>query len=104
MADLTTYSGIEDELAATSTYDVDGDVAMCKRYVAAIRRKLHFASSSGRDGVSIQFQHQILKQELDDALAWLAANRTETETQRLANPSVTHADFSGFGQYGGRYN
>lgn len=104
MADLTTYAGVESELAATSSYDVDNDVDMCKRHVAALRRKLHFASSSGRDGVTIQFQHQVLQQQLNQALAWLDNQQSLTEVQRTSNPSVTHADFSSFGQYGGRYN
>jgi len=105
MADLTTYAVVESELAATSDYDVTLDVDKCKRYVAAIRRKLHFASSSGRDGVSIQFQHQILAGELAKALAWLAANDdAASDASRTRNPSVLHADFSNFGQYSGDYS
>ena len=104
MADLSSYSGVESELAATSDYDVTLDVDKCKRYVAAIRRKLHFASASGRDGVTIQFQHQVLSKELDKALAWLAANdAAASEAARLRNPSVLHADFSNFGPYGVDY-
>ena len=55
MADLTNISGIEAELAATADYDVENDVAKAKRRVAALRRKLDFPSSMGRDQQSMQF-------------------------------------------------
>ena len=100
--DLTTYSGVEAVLAATSDYDVTNDAAKAIRHVAALRRKLHFASSSGRDGVTIQFQQQFLADQLKQVIAWLEANGTLSDAQRTRNPAVTHADFSGFGQYGGR--
>ncbi len=103
MPDLSTYENVESELAATSDYDVERDVSKAKRHVAALRRKLHFASSSGRDGHTIQFQHQVLQDQLKQALAWIAANESVSESSRTSNPSVLHADFSGFGQYGGDY-
>jgi len=94
--DLTTITGIEAVLAATSDYDTTRDAAKARRYVAAIRRRLHMAASSGRDGQTLQFNVQVLESELRAALAWLRANDSPTEQQRLNNPSVTHADFTTF--------
>jgi len=99
--DLTTLAGIETVLAATSDYDTDHDTAKAERYIAAIRRRLHYAASSGRDGETVAFNVQVLQGELRAAQAWLAANRTRTEAQRKANPNVTHADFSTFRGYTG---
>ena len=49
MADLTTPVGIEAELAATARYDVDDDLDLANRRVAALRRKLDFAQSASAD-------------------------------------------------------
>jgi len=97
--DLTTISGIETVLAATAGYDVDGDVDLAKRRVAALRRKLDFAESSGRDGTDYRFNHQVIERQLRQALEYVAANQPLTEAQRKANPSVLHADFSATGKY-----
>lgn len=97
--DLTTVAGIETVLAATSDYDTTRDAAKARRHIAALRRRLHFAASSGRDGQSLSFNVQVLREELKSALAWLAANEDRTEAQRLANPQMTHADFSTFRGY-----
>jgi len=97
--DLTTATGIEAVLADTSRYDVDRDVTLAKRRVAALRRKLDFAASSARDGQSLQFQQQIIQDQLNQALAFIGAHETLTDAERLANPSVVHADFTTFGLY-----
>ncbi|MDP6717960.1 MAG: hypothetical protein QGF59_04885 [Pirellulaceae bacterium] len=55
MADLTTPEGIEAELAATARYDVDDDLDLAKRRVAALRRKLDFAQSASADDNSYTF-------------------------------------------------
>lgn len=94
MAALTTFEDVDAELAATAGYDVDRDVSLAKRRVAALRRKLDFAMSSGRDGQNVAFQQQIIQDQLNQALAFVRANETLTEAQTLANPNVTHADFS----------
>lgn len=99
--DLTTISGIETVLAATSDYDTAADTSKCERHIAALRRRLHYAASSGRDGQSVTFNVQVIQAELRAAQAWLAANRDRTEAQRLDNPTVTHADFSTFRGYRG---
>ena len=59
------YSGIEAELAATADYDVENDVAKAKRRVTALRRKLDFPSSIGRDQQSIQFAVQTIENQLN---------------------------------------
>ncbi len=99
MADLTTPAGIEVELAATADYDVARDVDKAKRRVAALRRKLDFPQMSGRGEQSMSFDMQRIENQLQQALAFVAANETLTEAQRLASPSVTHADFSTFRGY-----
>lgn len=97
--DLVTFSGVEAVLAATADYDVTRDASKARRRVAALRRKLDFAASSGRDGQTIQYQQQVIERQLQQALAWLRAYDTPTDAQRLKNPQVTHADFSTFGGY-----
>ena len=99
----TTYSSYVDEYDATLGYDIENDVAKAKRFVVAVRGMLRFATMSTRDSVSMEHDPKILQAELERALAWLDANQPTTEAQRLANPDVVHADFSGFGQYGGSY-
>ena len=94
MADLTLYSEVDAELAATAGYDVEGDVALAKRRVAALRRKLDFAANSGRDGQTVGYQQQIIQEQLNQALAFIRASESPTEAQLLRNPDVTHADFS----------
>ncbi len=99
MADLSTPSLVDAELAATCDYDTTLSLDKARRRVAALRRKLDFAVSSARDGMSLQFQQQIIQDQLNQALAFVRANETPTSAQLLANPSVLHADFGTFGQY-----
>lgn len=99
----TDYSSYVDEYDATCGYDTENDVSKCKRFIVAVRGMLRFASMSRRDSVSMEHDPAILQKELDRALSWLDANQLTTEAQRLANPDVVHADYSGFGQYGGSY-
>lgn len=102
MTDLSTPDLVDAELAATVSYDVDNDASLCRRYIAAARRKLHFSQSASRGGQSFTDNLQILHQELERAVRWLEVNDTSapTEAQRLNNPTVTHADFSNFHNYG----
>lgn len=91
---LTTFEEVDAELAATAGYDVDGEVSLAKRRVAALRRKLDFAMSSGRDGQTVAFQQQIIQDQLNQALAFIRANDEPSDATLLRNPSMTHADFS----------
>lgn len=100
MADLTTIAQVEAELGATADYDVENDVAKAKRRVAALRRKLDFPSTMGRDQQSMQFAMQVIENQLNQALQFVQASVVPSEAQRLANPSVVHADFSTFRGYG----
>ncbi|MEX0678068.1 MAG: hypothetical protein WD063_13385 [Pirellulales bacterium] len=84
MADLTTLTGIEAELADTADYDVAIDVSKAKRRVAALRRKLDFPQSSGRGEQNIAFAMQAIENQLQQVLAWTAANDTPSETQAIA--------------------
>ena len=96
MADLTTIAGIEAELAATAAYDMENNVVNAKRRVAALRRKLDFPASMGRDQQSMQFAVQTIENQLNQALQFVQASVSPSDAQRLANPSVVHADFSTF--------
>jgi hypothetical protein len=100
MPDLSTYAAVDAELAETAGYDVERDVSQAKRRVAALRRKLDFASSSMEAGRELSFQQQIIQEQLNQALAFIRANEDVSDADRLRNPDVVHADFSGFGQYG----
>ncbi len=100
MADLTALVGIEAELVDTADYDVALDVAKARRRVAALRRKLDFPQSSGLGEQNIAFAIAAIENQLQQVLAWIAANETPSEAQRLANPDVVHADFSNFRGYG----
>ncbi len=99
MADLTTLTGIEAELADTADYDVAVDVSKAKRRVAALRRRLDFPQSTGRGEQNIAFAMQAIENQLQQVLAWIAANDTPSDSQRLANPDVVHTDFSTFRGY-----
>lgn len=96
MADLTTFAQIEAELAVTATFDVDGDVAMAKRRLAALRRKLDFPSQIARGENNLQFAISAIENQIAYILAWISANADATETARLSNPDVTHADWRMF--------
>jgi hypothetical protein len=89
MADLTTLLGIEAELAATADYDITLDVSKAKRRVAALRRKLDFPQSTGRGEQNIAFAMQAIENQLQQVRAWIAANETPSEVQRLANREPT---------------
>lgn len=102
MADLTTLAQIEAELAATASYDVDNDVSKAKRRAAALRRKLDFPQSIGHGEANISYFMQVIENQLNQALAFVAAYDTPSEAQRLANPDVVHADFSNFHGYSRR--
>ncbi len=62
--------------------------------MAALRRKLDFPQSSGRGEQNVAFAIQAIENQFQQVLAWIAANDTPSEAQRLANPDVVHADFS----------
>jgi len=94
MADLTTATLVEAELAATADYDIENDLDKAKRRIAALRRKLDFSAESGRGDQSRKDNQMIIERQLSQALAWYRANATTTQAQRLRNPQVTHADFS----------
>lgn len=97
----TSYSDYVDEYDATCGYDVENDASKAARFVAAVRGMLRFASMSNRGDLRMEHDPTVLRDELTRAIAWISAN--PTAAQRLANPDVVHADFSGFGQYGGLY-
>lgn len=93
--DLTTYAGVDVVLADTADYDVTLDLTKARRRVAALRRKIDFASEAKRGGEEYRFDVQVIQQQLQQALAFIGAQESQTDAQRLANPSVLHADFSG---------
>ena len=97
--DLSTFSGVEAVLAVTCDYDIAGDVTKGQRRAAALRRKLDFAMSTGRGEQNVAFQMQLVQDQLRQCLAWLAANMDRTDAQLVANPDVSHADFSTFRGY-----
>ncbi|WP_425618039.1 hypothetical protein NA78x_001732 [Anatilimnocola sp. NA78] len=100
MADLTTITGIEAELAVTADYDVENDVAKAKRRVAALRRKLDFPQSMGRDQQTMQFAMLAIENQLKQALEFVQDTIVPSDAGRLSNPDVLHTDFSTFRGYG----
>jgi tetrahydromethanopterin S-methyltransferase subunit H len=96
MANLTTLAIIESELADTADYDVGVDISKAKRRVAALRRKLDFPQSSGRGEQNVAFAMQAIENQLQQVLAWIAANEAPSDASRLGNPDCVHADFSNF--------
>jgi len=94
MADLTFYTQVEAELAATAGYDINYSLSEAKRRVAALRRKLDFAQQSDENGRTIVFNHAIVQNQLNQALAYVRANDSAN-----GEPDVIHADFSTFGGY-----
>jgi hypothetical protein len=87
MADLATPAGIEAELASTADYDVAIDVSKAKRRVAALRRKLDFPQTSARGEQNVAFAMQAIENQLQEVLAWIAANDTPTDAQACRTPT-----------------
>ena len=94
--DYSTMAGLKAILDDTALYDVESSVANAKRRIGALRQILTYASKAGRQGTNMEFDTATIKQELDAALKWWAANDTSRSS---SNPSVLHADFSATGQY-----
>ncbi len=84
MADLTTLAGIEAELTNTADYDVAIDISKSKRRVAALRRKLDFPQSTGRGEQNIAFAMQAIENQLQQALAFVAANASQALLRELS--------------------
>ena len=95
MADLTTLSGIDAELIATTRYAVNNDLDLAYRRLDALMvRTTTFASVASRNSQSLQFDMQNFREDLAKVEQFIRSAKTPTDAQRLANPSVTHADFS----------
>ncbi len=93
---LITPEDIELELALTASYDIDGDLAMARRRVIALRRKLdlpHVVQNESQEHVELEMN--IINGQLQQALNWIRANGPANAN----NPSVVHADFSTFRGY-----
>jgi len=101
MADLSTPALIKTEYLATSRYDVDDDLDLAKRHVAVLRALLLQPQTSARESDSLGFNQDMILEMLDAAKAFVAAKAPQSEANRLANPSVVHADFSQTGKYYG---
>lgn len=99
MADLATIAAVDSELALTADYDVVNDVAKARRRVAALRRKLDFPETLGREQETVTLAMQTIERQLNEAKQWIAANTDPTPEQRNRNPDVIHADFSTFRGY-----
>jgi hypothetical protein len=102
MADLTTPEGIKAEILATIGYDVDDDLDLAKRFAKAVRAQiltLAQSASSGDDSYALAIA--AAERQFEQALSFVAAKSSQSEADRLANPSVIHADFSGTGKYAG---
>lgn len=91
---------IETELQATDGYEFDGGVELAIRRVRALRAAMRLPESFNRRNEGATFDRKYLADQLQQALAYVAANQTQTDAQRLANPSVLHTDFSTFRGYG----
>lgn len=100
MADLTTPEGVAAELIATAGYEFEGGVELAKRRVKALRCKLDLPQAFNRNSQGASFYLKATQDQLDQALAYIAANEVLTDEQRLANPSVIHTDFSTFRGHG----
>lgn len=101
MAELRTWEQIQLELAASVSWMSQRSVALAKRRLDATLAALTYPSTTDERGQRIEFTHQSWQQERDMLIAFLAANDVQSASEQLSNPSVLHADFSTFGQYGG---
>lgn len=95
--DLSTPELVDAVLAATCSYDVDNSLANCKRFIAAVRRKMQFPHQASRGGgasgiASVGYDLQVLQQQLREALVWRIQNDS---TEDSNNPAVSHFDASG---------
>lgn len=99
MADLSTIAGIEEELLATVDYFANNDVALAKRRLAAMMQRALFPMRSDRDAQMMEFDAQMMREEIANLKAFISALADPTEAQRLANPSVLHTEFTMRGGY-----
>jgi hypothetical protein len=98
MADLLTIAQVNAELAATAAYDVDNDLALAKRRVAALRRKMDFAQQMGRDSQLVAFDLQRTENQLAEVKQWLAANGGASN-DATKSASCIHADYSDIARF-----
>lgn len=93
MAELDGNSTLAEVNAAydeNSSYVEDNSIVKARRFITACRILLRRTPSSMQKASNqLGYNVQVLKQELDDALAWLLAR---DPTSQLG-PSVTRADF-----------
>lgn len=96
---LITLADVDLELALTADYRATNDVDKAWRRVTALTRKLDFPEAAGKDQESVTLAMQTIENQLQQVQRWIEANTDPTDAQNLRNPSVVHADFSGFRGY-----
>jgi uncharacterized membrane protein len=87
-----TPAEIEAELNATAAYDLDGDLALCRRFIIAARYVLNTRPNFwSRDGIQTSWTPDVLRKREQQALAWYNANGGNVSGAR-----TVRADFRGF--------
>jgi hypothetical protein len=103
---MTTYATFNEARTAyieAADWEVTSDLAKAKQTVVAINTMFAFASAAGTSGGQGSQNYQLDFQQLaaikERAMAFVSASDTPSDATLLNNPSVTHADFSGFHRY-----
>lgn len=97
MATLSSTSTLAEVLAAyrdNASYEEDGSVAKARAFITAVRFQLGYAQrerKGGASGAEHEFNLEMLREELKDARAFVAAYRTDDPT-----PAVLDVDFTEF--------
>lgn len=72
---MADYDDLVDAYETNCTYDLNGSLAECKLFIAAVRKLLLFPEQSERDGERMRYSTERLKEELAKAEQWYAANK-----------------------------
>lgn len=92
----STVAEIVTEIKESSTYEEEGSLSLCRRFITAVRMYLLTSpaqsSQQGVGGLSLPVVQ--LEKQLEQAKQWLVANGGATNPN--PSSSVVHADFARF--------
>lgn len=90
----STFEELKAEYKNTSSYDVAGDVDLCKRFIVACRLLLvDLQSRAKHGGAEVEMDPSLIADQLDEAKSWLAGNdATATTTANVGGARVFGAE------------
>ena len=89
----STFDQLLTEYHDNRDYDVEDSVAKAKAFIKACRGMLpYLGRHRNKDNAESQLSPQVIRQQLDDALAWWQANKNKS----VDGGGVKHLDLSNF--------